>query len=569
MKISDLKNYTVVNAPSTSSTQQKVNGPNQSNPSNPFSPFPENGGESYGQSVAKSFGSGIDQIKSGLTAPTAGNGNFGLQSLEGGLKIGAGAVGAAFSPIAPVLDATLGKTIETAGKGYATLPAVQKFANSSAGKTTARVAEDVSNATTIAGAVAGGVETPRVANTIGDNVSRATTKVPKGPGGSGAGFVGTTKSAIRDVVPTTQRWINHQVSLALDLAPGDLNKISRSTGNDVGTFMSEHNLIGTNKATTHELLSDFFDKNYKEVRSDIGKVTTTFKQYQVPRYVDALKQIQSKVADIPGLERTQAEVSNLLAKQDIQLTDVQRVKELLDEHFNLYKQTGDVGEGVVKEGLANLRGDLKSFIEQQVKDATGKDISIQNNNVATARAISDVMKTRDPKGLTRANVTMRDAAAFFFGSSFAGPLGGIAAVFVKKIYESPSIRLLIARGLDQMSDVRKAKIKSDLEAGKIDPELIQMIREKPPEQSQPQSIPSPSTNGSTLMDKAKGVMNTVKTEGKRGFAKIGPDNSAKVAQLKDSLRIAENMIDRTDDKTAKIRYAKQRDSLKLQIRELQ
>lgn len=470
MKISDLKNYTVTAAPAE--VKPKVNGPNQSNPSNPFSPFPDNGGESYGQSVAKDFTAGVSQIKDSFKAPTSG-----INSFENALKTGAGVVNTALSPVAPILDATLGTGIRKTGEAIGGTKTAQNFVAQyptiAAGAE--RMAEDVGNAATIAGAVAGGAKAPKVSSTVTENASRAVDHPPKGPTGP-SGLVTSTKSAIRDVIPTTQRWINHHVSLALDLTPGDLNKISRSTGNDVGTFMSDHNLIGTNKPTTQELLNNFFEENYKGVRADIGKVADIYKQYQVPRYVDALKQIQSSVAEVPGLEKTQAEVSNLLTKQDIKLSDVQRVKELLDEHFNLYKDTGEIGAGREKGGLANIRQDIKSFIEGQVKEKTGKDISSQNNNVATAKAISDTMTTREPKGLTRANLTMKDAAAFFFGSSFAGPLGGVAALFVKKIYESPSMRLRIAKKLDSMSDARKAQIKSDLEAGKIDSELIQATK---------------------------------------------------------------------------------------------
>lgn len=465
MKITDLKNYTVVGSEPTQPTGQQ-----KSDPFNPFPTDPSKG--NYGTAVKDSFKGSVDQIQSGFDQ---GNQGGIVNKAEGLLKVGAGAVGAAFSPIAPVVDATLGAAVRKAGEGYATLPAVQKFANSPAGATTARVAEDVANAGTIAGGATALVGAPKLnLRTTMERPAKTATSIEETS--KSPGMLSSAKSAVRDVVPTTQRWINHHVSLALDLTPGDLNKISRSTGNDVGTFMSDHNLIGTNKPGTQELLNNFFDQNYKEVRSEINKVATPYKQNQVPRYVDALKQIQSKVAEVPGLEKTQAEVSNLLTKEDIKLTDVQRVKELLDEHFNLYKQTGDVGEGVVKEGLANVRQDLKSFIEQEVKTATGKDIATPNNNVATARAISDVMTTREPKGLTRANLTMRDAAAFFFGSSFAGPLGGVAALFVKKIYESPTTRLRIAKTLDSMSDARKAKIKADLEAGKIDPELIQATK---------------------------------------------------------------------------------------------
>lgn len=279
----------------------------------------------------------------------------------------------------------------------------------------------------------------------------------------------------RDIVPSAQGVINHQVSRALDLTPGDLNNIARSTGNDVGTWLSQNNLIGKNKGATQNLVNDFYSANYKTVRDQVSQVKNLYKPSQIPGYTDALKQIQLQIKGVPGLQKTVAEVDNLLnadkIKGGIALSDVQRVKELLDEHFSLYKATGDVKEGVAKEGLANLRGELRSFIENEVKATTGQDIGALNNNVATARSISDAITTRSPRGLTRANLKIGDLGFFGIGSVYGGPLVGLALVFGKKVLESPTIRLRVARYLDKVSDAKKAKLQAQLEKGKVPAEL--------------------------------------------------------------------------------------------------
>lgn len=105
-----------------------------------------------GGAVVDSIKSGASQIgegfKQGANAPSA------LQGFEGGLKIGAGGVNILFSPLAPFFK-NVGRGIDYAGNEIAKSEGVQKFANSKAGEITSRVAEDVSNLTTIAGAVAG------------------------------------------------------------------------------------------------------------------------------------------------------------------------------------------------------------------------------------------------------------------------------------------------------------------------------------------------------------------------------------------------------------------------------
>src|SRR3990167_8856436 len=413
-------------------------------------------------SISKAFKGGLSYIEEGREqARTATNP---IQMTEAGLKIGAGALGAALSPLAPATK-YVGNGIEYAADKVSDIPAVQKFARSKAGGITTRVAEDVQNTSALLSLRSGGL--------IPGAVKGAT----RGVGSKIAPAGEYAKSFGKDVIPTSAGIINHQVSKALDFAPSDLSNIAKATGNEVGPWMAENNLIGVNRASTQTLVKDFYKKNYALVRTEIGKVKETYKPGQIPRYTDALKQINTKIENVPGLEKTWVEVSNLLNKKEgITLLDIQRVKELLDEHFSLYKVTGDVPEVVAKQGLANIRSELKQFIEREVKEKTGSDISKLNNNVSTSVSIDEAITTRAPKGLTRGNLRIVDLGIFGIGWSLGGgPLSGLALLFGKKLLESPTVRLRIAKYLDEISDARKARIQAELEAGKIPDELYKLI----------------------------------------------------------------------------------------------
>jgi len=302
------------------------------------------------------------------------------------------------------------------------------------------------------------------AKAIGRGASKATGKV-----------VGGVKKVTSEVIPSAERVVNYQVTRALDLTQGDVKNISRSTGNEVGQFMAEKNLIAGNKDETIDMVKTFYDTQYKQVRDEIAKVNKTYKQTEVPRYKQALMEIKSNVSDTPGLESSIKEIDSLLKKKTVILGDIQRTKELLDKHFTLYKATGDVREGVTKEGLANIRREIKSFIEKEVKDTTGTDIAKLNNEVATSRAILDLTDLRSTRGLTRSNIKIGDLGVFGIGS-FVSPLGGLAAVAIKKILETPAVRLKIARYLDNISDARKLRIKKSLEEGKLPKEIIDLTQ---------------------------------------------------------------------------------------------
>lgn len=280
-----------------------------------------------------------------------------------------------------------------------------------------------------------------------------------------------------EIIPTADRIVNSQVSKALDLTAGDIKNINLSTGNEVGEFLARKNLIRGNKAETTTALKDFFDTNYKTVRDEIGKVKTTYKQEAVPRYKQALQEIQKQVGETTGLESTAQEIKTLLKKKDVSLDDVQRAKELLDEHFSLYKVTGDIKEGATKQGLTNLRKDLKDFIEKEVQSNSGTDIRALNNEVSTAKSTLNAIEARSTRGLTASNIKIGDLGVFGVGSMFGGPLVGVAALAAKKILGTSAVRLKFAKWVDGISDARKVMLREKLLKGEVPEEVSKLLNQ--------------------------------------------------------------------------------------------
>lgn len=345
-----------------------------------------------------------------------------------------------------------------------------------------QIAGDILAAGQGAGIAQKGVNVAKaVPGAVADTAAGIGEALPK-PTKAGLGQAMTSASeslptSVSETLGTKQSWIDHNLTVALDLTPGDLSTISKSTGNDVGRWMADNDLIGSNKAGTQYLIKSFFAQNYDAVRSEIGKVDKTYTPAQVPRFTDALKQVESQIAGTVGLDADVAKVRNLLIKPKLTLQDVQDAKELLDEHFSLYKNTGDVAQGVTKQGLANVRREIKTFIENEVKKNTGADIRQMNNNVSTAKSLGDAIETRSPKGLTRSQFTQRDLMMGLGLTYFASPLVGIAAVFIKKVMTSPSVRLRIARFLDGLNDAQRLQISKDLETGKVPTEVLKAAGE--------------------------------------------------------------------------------------------
>lgn len=443
--------------------------------------------ETIGGDISSAFKGGVDYIKQGYQDAKSTNLNP-IKKTEAGAKMIAGGIQAAFSPLAPVTK-YIGKGIEKAGDKISE----SKFVQEAAGrevynpdgtksyqptntKTLERVTEDVANTATGLEVIAGG--------------SRGTPKAPKAPKATapivkapehpkGEGPMGYVKSTVRDIVPTGQAYINEQAAKALDLTPGDMDKIYESTGNKPGNWLAENNLFGKNKEETQANIQKVFDRDYTGVRAEIAKVDKVYQQYNIPGFVTALKQALKETQGIAGLEKDSVQIQNLLRKKDLTLEDVQLAKEIIDENFDdLYNQMGEVGSGKRKRGLANIRTDIKEFIEKEVKEATGADIAKMNNNVQTSRSINKIITKRDPVGLKRSNLRMGDFAVLGMGSFIGGLPTGLALLFVKKVLETPTARLRIARTIDKVSDARKAQMKEEMKQGVIPVEFAPFIKQK-------------------------------------------------------------------------------------------
>lgn len=320
------------------------------------------------------------------------------------------------------------------------------------------------------------------------------------------GGVDVMKNAVKDIIPTSERVISHEVAHALDLNASDVRKINLSTGNEPGKFLADNNLIGNNKDITTQNLSDFFGENYRKVRSEIGNVKSKYPANTIPRYREALTSIKEQIRDVPGLQEANSEVDALIKNKLPSLSDVQRVKELVDDHFNLYNALGDVKEGVAKQGLEQIRNDLQQFIEQQVTLKTGADIGRLNNNVATSKSLLNAIEQRSTKGLTSSNIKMGDLGIFGIGSFMGTPLFGAALLFGKKLLESSAIRLRIAKGLDKFSDARKLKFQEQLKQGEVPPEMNNILKESDQE-SDSNNLSSPSNQSNSMMNGSTNNLN--------------------------------------------------------------
>jgi hypothetical protein len=287
--------------------------------------------------------------------------------------------------------------------------------------------------------------------------------------------VGNTARAIGENIPSAGKVAEFEITRALGFTQSDVKNAFKSTGNNPGRWIADKNLIGATAEETVANVQQKLEVSFAEVRKQIGNVETKYTPKSIPRYKQALTEIEKVVNTTPGLEQASKEVSALLKKKNPTLSDAQRVKELMDEHFSLFKITGDVKESAAKKGLAEMRSDIRGFIEDEVKKSSGVDIKPLNNDVATGKTITGFISDRASRGLTRSFFSMGDLATFGAGSLAGSPLAGIGLVIAKKLGETPGLRLRFARWVDKLSDAKKAKLEADLNNGKLPKDVEDVI----------------------------------------------------------------------------------------------
>jgi len=271
--------------------------------------------------------------------------------------------------------------------------------------------------------------------------------------------------------PTTI--VQGQVVKALDLTQGDLQRISATTGNDVTEFITRNNLL---KDTPEEIafaLDDVKANTMALVRNEVSAVDTVYKAAEVPRLQDGMRVILQGVDKVTGLEDEAAEIRRLLQQDDYSLSDVQRAKELIDANSSIYSRMGDVRSSSQAKGLDNVRKDLRAFIEDEVSKATdgATDIKKLNNDVSTSKAISDAIEARATRGQTRASGNVFNGILGFTAASAFSPEVGLAVFVGKKLSETPSFRIALARTLNATPAQDVKRISEAMVSNNLTPEV--------------------------------------------------------------------------------------------------
>jgi len=215
-----------------------------------------------GDKIQTAFSAGIDKTKQGFQEQQQAKNP--LELIEGGIKSAAGVVEAASSPLAPIIEPTLGKGVEFVADKISDIPAVQDFATSKAGEVTERVVEDIANVNTVASLFLGGRSAKGIKNPI-KNTPEIASKIKSYPDGIRTALtdkVTTLDPKVKNILETANIEKFDNVVKAGQEALNDpraftpLERAGEKAKNLLGTIKEDLGNVGKQKSKSLESIGD-------------------------------------------------------------------------------------------------------------------------------------------------------------------------------------------------------------------------------------------------------------------------------------------------------------------------
>lgn len=288
----------------------------------------------------------------------------------------------------------------------------------------------------------------------------------------------TVKNIARYIVPTASELSEKKVVQSLDLTAGQVASFKQRTGINPGEYLLSKKIIKNGVETklldktpdaTLQNVAELKTSSYSKLREELFNVPKTYKPTEVPRMEAMLNQIKSELKNITGREDDIVQIQEILDKKEWKLSDVQSAKEMFDDNYNVYKKSGVAKDTQKAEGLANVRNEIKVFIE---KEASDYDIDVRglNEDVTFAWQLEDSIAKSSTKDLTRKSFGLTDnilASILLGGTAFGGiSIPAAVGIFVtKKVAESPAFRISVAQGLGKLKDNKITQITKQLSDG--------------------------------------------------------------------------------------------------------
>lgn len=362
-------------------------------------------GKAPGQ-VRDAFMGGVEQAKAGFQQANSATNPLGL--IAGGTKALAGGINAAFSPLAPVM-APLGK-VQSAISDKMQIPLTEEQKNSPAGQAGSKIADFVTDATTVGSAALGLKGAKPVASTVKETVAKPLGTEAPAIVSKRVGELTKLEDSYSAIRKSTAKAKEKGIDSKSLLAQTDL---LHNAVDDTGTIRTQNAI--------HEL-NTFIKPHENVISANLAK-----EGVNIP--FESVKQALTTAIDKSGLEG--AALESAYTKLDSELAGLSRradggnisLAKIQDAKINKYSTIDYMNAGAKIADKAIART-YKTLVEDHTKSV---DVKALNNELAGHYSILSLLEKLDGKKVEggRLGKYFARTVGSIVGSHF-GPLGAIA-----------------------------------------------------------------------------------------------------------------------------------------------
>lgn len=219
------------------------------------------------------------------------------------------------------------------------------------------------------------------------------------------------------------------VKSATKLTKGQKEKVAQKLsqmGDDITPetaeqYLIQNKIIGSPSQMADDLLQR--SKMARQAKLDaIAGVTGKYKDESISKFANTLKK---QIKGVPGLETINSKVDDVISainSDGATLSQIDDLKTTFDNFLGkkIYGANGSVKDMATAQGLANLRSDVKTFVENAASKAGVTNIKQLNQDVAIGRMLGDMIKSGEFGG----GNSLARLSDFVVAGSFGGLTGG-------------------------------------------------------------------------------------------------------------------------------------------------
>lgn len=462
--------------------------------------------------------SGVQQTKEGFAQGM--NAKNPLELIEGGLKTGAGVVNTALSPLAPIFT-PVSKGVNAVSNYISDNPGIQKFAQTQTGKNVARGAEDIANASTIAGALAGGEKAPEIKSAVNNTINTVKSNIPKVPDIK-AGLSDIYKNqSIKDwTEPTTIPSASYNRATKIFKNSG--SNISETLVNN-GVKLSD-NIQNGKYATrdTAEILREDAGKTSADLlRPSLEAANTTVAKVPIASILETAKSVITSNKEMT-LGDKQTAIARLNKEGSALQKEYPRGMSLTDLHDNKITYSKNAGHNPVGTRADNITANMNNAIADSLKTTleknAPKEIPVKEFNAELSKQYKaadylDALHGKSvPRGIGSKIMQQGAKLAGVAGGEMIAPgiLGGVAGYHLGGVIENM---------LENMSNPVKSHFLNNLE--KTNPEAFSKVEDYLNSRATSGSVSQPMSTASKNVPISKSIPPKVNKSSLKGSPTVG------------------------------------------------